>query len=402
MCLRFAVISSVRLNGTGSVTSPSRFGPHPPHAPPPPRAWHEVLAAVPVAEAIDLGPLDVRQIQNLLPRNVTAAHARMVARQSRGNPFWALQVSASPGTTPNEVPALARTLTDSLSRSLSDSGSAALVTVAAAGRITLSEVLAVLDDLTDPGAAVDEAVLAGVVVETGARLSVAHPLIGAAALESLPPGRRTQLYQRLARASSNPERYAQFAALAASPGPDPQVASALDAAATAAHARAASAAAAEFAAQSVLFTPESDEAGLTRRRIRAAELLFLAGDLRRSLEHLRPLDIDQLATAELERALPLLLDMTDLVRGVAAAAATISRAVEDAGTDPRRRALWAFLSSCASSWCVSGERSAVRSWARYWPNTGRPAAIVRASEGLPFVASLSPPARPMARSSVSA
>jgi hypothetical protein len=145
----------------------------------------------------------------------------MVARQSRGNPFWALQVSASLGTAPSEVPPLARTLTDRLSRSLSDSGSAALAAVAAAGRITLPEVLAVLDYLTDPGAAVDEAVLAGVVVETGARLSVAHPLIGAAALASLPPGRRAQLYQRLARASSNPERYAQFAALAASPGPDP-------------------------------------------------------------------------------------------------------------------------------------------------------------------------------------
>jgi DNA-binding CsgD family transcriptional regulator len=354
---------------TEAVADPLTAG-----APPPPRAWHELLAAVPVAKAIDLGPLDVRQIQNLLPRNVTAAHARMVTRLSRGNPFWALQVSASPGTAPNEVPALARTLTDSLSRSLSDSGSAALVAVAAAGRITLSEVLAVLDYLIDPGAAVDEAVLAGVVVETGARLSVAHPLIGAAALESLPPGRRAQLYQRLARASSNPERYAQFAALAASPGPDPRVASALDAAATAAHARAASAAAAEFAAQSVLFTPESDEAGLTRRRIRAAELLFLAGDLRRSLEHLRPLDIDQLATAELERALPLLLDMTDLVRGTAAAAATISRAVEDAGTDPRRRALVFALASDVIYGIRGGRRDAALEAIRCAENAGAPAA----------------------------
>ncbi|HEY3648818.1 MAG TPA: AAA family ATPase [Streptosporangiaceae bacterium] len=343
-------------------------------APPPPRAWHELLAAVPVAEAIDLAPLDIRQIQSLLPRDVTAAHARMVARQSRGNPFWALQVSASPGTAPSEVPPLARTLTDRLSHLLSDSGSAALAAVAAAGRITLPEVLAVLDYLTDPGAAVDEAVLAGVVVETGARLSVAHPLIGAAALASLPPGRRAQLYQRLARASSNPERYAQFAALAASPGPDPRVASALDAAATAAHARAASAAAAEFAVQSVLFTPESDEAGLTRRRIQAAELLFLAGDLRRSLEHLRPLDIDQLATAELERALPLLLDMTDLVRGATAAAATISRAVEDAGTDPRRRALVFALASDVIYGIHGGRRDAALEAIRCAENAGAPAA----------------------------
>jgi hypothetical protein len=60
-----------------------------------PNGWRELLAALPVAETIDLAPLDMWQIQNLLPRTVTAAQARAVARQSRGNPFWALQVSAS-------------------------------------------------------------------------------------------------------------------------------------------------------------------------------------------------------------------------------------------------------------------------------------------------------------------
>ena len=133
------------------------------------------------------------------------------------------------------------------------------------------------------------------VVETGDRLSAAHPLIAAAAVESLPPGRRAQLYRRLAGASPSPERYAHFTALAAGPGPDSAVAEALDAAAAAAHARAGNAAAAQFAAQSVLFTPESDQAALIRRRIRAGELLFLAGDMDLSLEHLEPLDLDQLA-----------------------------------------------------------------------------------------------------------
>ena len=38
---------------TEAVADPLTAG-----APPPPRAWHELLAAVPVAEAIDLGPLD--------------------------------------------------------------------------------------------------------------------------------------------------------------------------------------------------------------------------------------------------------------------------------------------------------------------------------------------------------
>jgi DNA-binding CsgD family transcriptional regulator len=248
---------------TEAVADPLTAG-----APPPSPAWQELLAAVPAAEAIDLAPLDMWQVQNLLPRSATAAQARLVARQSRGNPFWALQVSASLDTAPGQVPPLARTLTDRLSRSLSESGSAALATVAAAGRITLPELVAVLDRPADPVAAVDEAVLAGVVV-----------------------------------------------------------------------------AAAQFAVQSVLFTPESDDAGLTRRRIRAAELLYLAGDLRRSLEHLQPLDITRLATAYLERALPLLLDLIDFLEGTAAATAIVTRAVGASGNNPRRRALVLALGS---------------------------------------------------------
>ena len=52
----------------------------------------------PPRTVIDLAPLDLWQVQNLLPRTVTAAQAREVARQSRGNPFWALHVWASLGS----------------------------------------------------------------------------------------------------------------------------------------------------------------------------------------------------------------------------------------------------------------------------------------------------------------
>jgi len=316
-------------------------------APPPAHGWRELLAALPAAEPVDLEPLDMWQIQNLLPRTVTAAQAREVARQSRGNPFWAMQVSASLDDSGGQVPPLARTLTDRLSRSLSGGAAAALAVVAAAGRIGVNEALAVLDHVEDPAAAVDEAVLAGVVVETGDRLSAAHPLIGAAALESLPPGRRARLYRRLADASASPERHAHFVALAAGPGPDEAVAHALDAAAAAAAARGANAAAAQFAVQALAFTPEPDEIALVRRRIRAAELLRLASDLERALRYLEMLDIDQLGPADLERALPLLLDMTDLIHGDAAATAIIARAVgaTQAPADPRRRALVLALAS---------------------------------------------------------
>ena len=314
-------------------------------APPPPHGWHDLLTALPATDVIDLVPLDMWQIQNLLPRTVTAAQAREVARRSRGNPFWALQVSASLEGAESQVPPLARTLTDRLSRTLSADAFAALAAVAAAGRIGVSEALEALKDLADPAAALDAAVLAGVVVEAGDRLSPAHPLIGAAAVESLPPARRAQVYRRLADASSNPERYAHFAALAAGPGPDQAVAEALDAAAEAAHARAANAAAAQFAAQAVTITPVSGADALVRRAIRAGELLFLAGEMERSLEYLEALDIDRLTTEDLERALPMLADVVSLVRGVAAGTAVVTRAVDAAGPDPRRRALVLALAS---------------------------------------------------------
>jgi DNA-binding CsgD family transcriptional regulator len=158
-------------------------------------------------------------------------------------------------------------------------------------------------------------------------------------VEALPPGRRRQLYQRLADASPSPERYAHFVALAAGTEPDTAVAEALDVATAAAHARAANAAAAQFAAQAVLFTPAQDIAALVRRRIRAGELLFLAGDVERCLEHLEALDISALATADLERALPLLVDMAEVVRGTQAATSIVTRAVDTAGDDAHRRAL---------------------------------------------------------------
>jgi DNA-binding CsgD family transcriptional regulator len=313
--------------------------------PPPPRGWHDLLTALPATEIIDLAPLDMWQIQNLLSPTVSAAQAREVARQSRGNPFWAKEIAANLGSADSPVPALARALTDRLASSLSAEAADALAVVGAAGRIRIPETLSVLDDLADPAAALDAAVLAGVVVEAGDRLAASHPLIGAAAVESLPPGRRTRLYQRLAAVSSGPERYAHFAALAAGPGPDSAVAEALDAAASAAHGRAASGAAGQFAVQAVEFTPRTDADALVRRRIRAGELLFLAADIERSLEQLAALDITRLGTPALERALPLLLDMTELVHGAAAATTMISQAVEAAGAEPRRRALVLALAS---------------------------------------------------------
>jgi hypothetical protein len=168
------------------------------------------------------------------------------------------------------VPQLALTLTRRLSGSLSQPAADALAVVAAAGRIAVPDAVTVLGRLAgDPVATLDAAVLSGVVAEAEGRVTAAHPLIGAAAVESLPPGRRVGIFRLLAETATSPETHAHFAALAAGPRSDPRVADALDAAAEAAHARAANAAAGQFAVRAVTFTPESDPAALVRRCIRA-------------------------------------------------------------------------------------------------------------------------------------
>ena len=86
-----------------------------------------------------MAPLDPGQVQRLLPPTVSAAQARLVARQARGNPFWAREVAASLETAVTPVPPLARTLTDRLARSLTAEAREALAVVAAAGRISVAE-----------------------------------------------------------------------------------------------------------------------------------------------------------------------------------------------------------------------------------------------------------------------
>jgi len=66
--------------------------------PPPARGWHDLLDALPATEVLDLAPLEMWQIQNLLPPTVSAAQAQEVTRQSRGNPFWAKEIAASLGS----------------------------------------------------------------------------------------------------------------------------------------------------------------------------------------------------------------------------------------------------------------------------------------------------------------
>jgi DNA-binding CsgD family transcriptional regulator len=330
--------------------------------PSPPDGWRRLLAAFPAPEELPLEPLALDQVQNLLPATATVAQARLVATQSRGNPFWAREIWSSIATTTAPaaispageapVPPRARAaLAGRLKRSLSPPAAEALAVVAAAGRISVPDALATMEDVADSAAAIDSAVVAGVVIETEGRLAPAHPLIGATAVEAVPPDRRATLYRRLAAVSASTERRAQFTALAAAAQgtmPDEAVARALDAAAEAAASKTAYVAAGKFAAQAVRFTPPGDAATLVRRRIRAGELLDSAGEFTEALRHFDDLDLDALTTAEAERVLPRLADLLEFLHGQAAATTLITRSLASAGDDDRRQAL--LLSLASDTW----------------------------------------------------
>jgi DNA-binding CsgD family transcriptional regulator len=342
---------------TDAVADPRTLG-----DPPPPQGWRSLPAALPDAAEIELGPLDPGQIQLLLPDTVSAAQARLIAEQSRGNPFWVAEIAGGHAAVSPLVRGLASGREcDAVSRSAAE----AAAVVAAAGHITVPEAVTVLGRLGRPATALDEAVLAGVVVERGDLISPAHPLIGAAAVQGLPPARRADVYRQLAAISASAERHAHFAALAAGPVEDAAIAAALDAAAAAAHGRGANAAAGEFAARAVAYTPGPDQAALARRRIRAGELLCLAGEMARSLDQFEALDTARLSTDDLERVVPLMLDTANLVRGRESAAGIGQQVAAAVGPDPRRQALVWSLAADISYGFADGRREAALTAIRY-------------------------------------
>ena len=328
-------------------------------APPPSVRWRGFVDALPVFQTLVLDPLDATQVARLLPASLTPAQVRQVTEQSGGNPFWALQSAATLQSHDTSVPQLARSLSRRLAAALSADAAAALAVVAAAGRIDVPQTLDALNGrVADPIAALDAAIVAGVLLESegaGDRRTSAYwcrdgrEVAARAAARTVPAACRT--YGQPGAIGPLPVAGSRF-------GPDSEVAAALDAASSSAHARAATPAAAQFAEQAVLFTAAGDATDLLRRRIRAGELLFLAGEVERSLQQLEAVDVDNLADDDFERVLPLLVDAIYLVGGLPSAAAMVVHAVQTVGPDERRRAVVFALGSDPAYGLREGRRAA--------------------------------------------
>jgi DNA-binding CsgD family transcriptional regulator len=126
---------------------------------------------------------------------------------------------------------------------------------------------------------------AGLVELEGEEVRFSHPLYGSAVYADASRSRRRRVHRRLAELVTEPDERARHMALGAE-GPEPEAASALEAAAQRAVARGDPAAAAELAELALRLTSAEDSDGALARRLLAAQYHHLSGHARGAIDHL--------------------------------------------------------------------------------------------------------------------
>lgn len=294
---------------------------------------------------VRLGPLRAADLGTLLAARLGLRLAREelreLERQTGGNPFWALQagaeILAAGGSGPISVPrSLTGLLRQRLDR-LADPPRQVLAVASALAEPVLHQVVRAVTGVVErPSEAVDEAVAAGVLVETNGTLRPAHPILGAVAVSSMPPGQRRAMHLRLADVVNGPEQHARHLALAAEPGPDERVAAVLIRASEQVQQQGALAGAAELAATAARFIPADRVGDRTAALTRAAALFYGAGDAEHAsalLADVDTTDLDLASWAQLHRTR---VDVALLLRGRGEASALAERALAEAGGDAAR------------------------------------------------------------------
>jgi DNA-binding CsgD family transcriptional regulator len=281
-------------------------------------------------------------IEQRLGRTLPGRVLRQLHEHTGGNPFWAIEAVRAAG---DADPAAPLPLPDSLAgtvaarlRALPEDVREVLASATALSHPPTGLVARALAGRTpDPAAAIDAAVSAGVVEETGGRLRPAHPVLGSVALQLLLPSQRSGLHRRLADAVTDPEQRARHLAIAAEGTQSAELAADLDAGAAIAQGRGAIESAADLAERAIAATPRTDPAARAVRQLRAAEISYVAG---------RPETAAELAAqaaaggeaAERVAALCLLGQITYYRDGSGTARDHLQRALAEAGDDPRLRA----------------------------------------------------------------
>jgi DNA-binding CsgD family transcriptional regulator len=245
---------------------------------------------------LSLSPLSSGAVDDLLQERLglqlTRAALVRVAETSGGNPFFALELGRQGvGLEPGQglpVPESLGTLLGERLAALPAETRDVLLTVAAAGRPTIDVIVAAHGSETGIREALEVAVSDGVVQLDGERPRFAHPLLASIHYQQAPAAKQRAVHRALAGAVTDVEEHARHMALAAE-GPDAIVADGLDRATDHAAARGATAAAGELAELAAALTPDDDPAQGRQRRLRAASLHRLAGDLERAVRLLEDL-----------------------------------------------------------------------------------------------------------------
>jgi DNA-binding CsgD family transcriptional regulator len=309
------------------------------------------------AARIEVGPLSLGAIQRMLrTRTGLNASRRTIQRiheTSGGNPFYALELARAVdadhtghGTASGDGPmSLSSDLGQLLAERMEGLTSAtrqALFVAAALTQPTLDGIAAAMDSSTgEIEQSLEPAIRAAIVRVAGGALEFAHPLLAAAAYNSLDAAERRRWHARIAAIETGIEAGARHLAFARA-GPDAEIAERLATAARAARDRGATAAAADLFSQALDRLPDAgDDAAARLERaelvVEAAPVLQAAGDDDRALA-LVEAAISEVPPGPVRCDLALLL--SDLDEGATAEVVLelIEQAISDAHGDPRRMA----------------------------------------------------------------
>ena len=232
---------------------------------------------------VRLGPLDSGALRVLLERGLGHGYPRptllRIARISRGNPLFALEVARAIRKQPALEPGAPLPVPDSL-RELVAGRVAALPPRARRTLLVTAALRHPAAELVERGSSVGglaAAEDAGLLRVDGERVVFTHPLYASAVYTAAASAHRRALHRRLAELVADPEERVRHRALAAE-RPDEEVAVALEGAAAQARARGAWESASELLEQARALTPAGHAEAARRRGVLAAEHNVHAGD----------------------------------------------------------------------------------------------------------------------------
>jgi DNA-binding NarL/FixJ family response regulator len=284
-----------------------------------------------------------RAVADRWPSTVTRAQVVALHQHTDGNPMWADELIARGSI--DELGALAvgsvraplsltRAVADGLDALGTDAKDVVSV-VALLGRPERDLLSSVLRFAAIPESAIDEAEAAQFVSSTTTTIQTRHPLQSSAGTARLSPARRRELHRFIAHEVDDPVVRAQHLQQSQPPGPDEQIADALDHAARAMHAAGARLRSAHFSAQAV---DRSDPSGerYQDRLLDHAQHLFSAGDVAAALRALSRTSPKELTVRQYDAYVALTVSSIADTEGHDGVATFLRSEAAQVGSDERR------------------------------------------------------------------